>query len=49
MPQLALSETQKFGHVTYFFNGNRADKFNDALEDYVEIPPTACPSSSARG
>jgi len=36
--QLAISETQKFGHVTYFFNGNRAEKFNETLEDYVEVP-----------
>lgn len=36
--QLAVSETQKFGHVTYFFNGNRSGKFNDELEDYIEIP-----------
>ena len=35
--QLAISETQKFGHVTYFFNGNRSGKFDDALEDYIEI------------
>ncbi len=35
--QLAISETQKFGHVTYFFNGNRSGKFNDKLEDYIEI------------
>jgi len=35
--QLAISETQKFGHVTYFFNGNRSGKFNEKLEDYVEI------------
>ena len=35
--QLAISETQKFGHVTYFFNGNRSGKFNDQLEDYIEI------------
>ena len=35
--QLAVSETQKFGHVTYFFNGNRSSKFADDLEDYVEI------------
>lgn len=35
--QLALSETQKFGHVTYFFNGNRASKFNDQLEEYIEV------------
>lgn len=37
IPQLAISETQKFGHVTYFFNGNRSSKFNDELEEYIEI------------
>ncbi|MEI6217445.1 MAG: 2,3-bisphosphoglycerate-independent phosphoglycerate mutase, partial [bacterium] len=36
--QLAISETQKFGHVTYFFNGNRSGKFDELMEDYVEIP-----------
>ncbi len=41
--QLAISETQKFGHVTYFFNGNRAEKFNESLEDYVEIPSDRVP------
>jgi 2,3-bisphosphoglycerate-independent phosphoglycerate mutase len=41
--QLAISETQKYGHVTYFFNGNRTDKFNEALEDYVEIKSDICP------
>ena len=41
--QLAISETQKYGHVTYFFNGNRADKFNEVLEDYVEIKSDVCP------
>ena len=41
--QLAISETQKFGHVTYFFNGNRAEKFNEALEDYVEVPSDRVP------
>ena len=35
--QLAISETQKFGHVTYFFNGNRASKFNEDLEEYIEV------------
>jgi 2,3-bisphosphoglycerate-independent phosphoglycerate mutase len=35
--QLAVSETQKYGHVTYFFNGNRSGKFDEELEDYVEI------------
>jgi len=41
--QLAISETQKFGHVTYFFNGNRTDKFSETLEDYVEIPSDILP------
>ena len=41
--QLAISETQKFGHVTYFFNGNRSGKFDDSLEDYVEIPSDLVP------
>ena len=33
----ALSETQKFGHMTYFFNGNRSEKFSDELETWVEV------------
>jgi len=41
--QLAISETQKFGHVTYFFNGNRSGKFDAKLEDYVEIPSDILP------
>ncbi|HEY1405215.1 MAG TPA: 2,3-bisphosphoglycerate-independent phosphoglycerate mutase [Spirochaetota bacterium] len=36
--QYAVSETQKFGHVTYFWNGNRSGKFDDAMEVYDEIP-----------
>jgi 2,3-bisphosphoglycerate-independent phosphoglycerate mutase len=40
---LAISETQKYGHVTYFFNGNRTGKFNDKLEDYVEITSDILP------
>ena len=40
---LAVSETQKYGHVTYFFNGNKSDKFNEALEDYVEIKSDRVP------
>ena len=34
----AISETQKFGHVTYFWNGNRSGYINEKLETYVEIP-----------
>lgn len=33
----AVSETQKFGHVTYFWNGNRSGHIDPALETYVEI------------
>ena len=36
--QFACSETQKYGHVTYFWNGNRSGYFDDNLEEYVEIP-----------
>ena len=36
--QYAVAETQKFGHVTYFWNGNRSEKFNNDLETWVEIP-----------
>jgi len=38
VPQFACSETQKYGHVTYFWNGNRGGKFDEKLETYVEIP-----------
>lgn len=36
--QYAISETQKYGHVTYFWNGNKSGKFDASLEDYFEIP-----------
>lgn len=41
--QYAISETQKFGHVTYFWNGNRSGKFNDDMEEYVEIKSDVVP------
>ena len=41
--QLAISETQKYGHVTYFFNGNRTGKFSDELEEYIEITSDIVP------
>lgn len=40
---LAISETQKFGHVTYFWNGNRSGKFSEELETYIEIPSDVVP------
>jgi len=39
--QFAISETQKYGHVTYFFNGNNSGKF--ATETWREIPSDVCP------
>ena len=36
--EYAVSETQKYGHVTYFWNGNKSDKFSEELETYKEIP-----------
>ncbi|MBO5207387.1 MAG: 2,3-bisphosphoglycerate-independent phosphoglycerate mutase, partial [Clostridia bacterium] len=36
--ELAISETQKYGHVTYFWNGNKSGKFSEELETYIEIP-----------
>ena len=41
--QLAISETQKYGHVTYFWNGNKSGKFDDALETYIEVPSDVVP------
>lgn len=36
--QYAISETQKFGHVTYFWNGNKSGKFDEKTETYFEVP-----------
>lgn len=33
----AVSETQKYGHVTYFWNGNRSEKFDNSKEEWYEI------------
>lgn len=41
--QFAISETQKYGHVTYFWNGNRSGKFSEELETYCEIPSDVVP------
>ena len=36
--EYACSETQKYGHVTYFWNGNRSEKFSEELETWQEVP-----------
>ncbi|XP_066165524.1 2,3-bisphosphoglycerate-independent phosphoglycerate mutase isoform X1 [Oryza sativa Japonica Group] len=34
----ACRQTVKFGHVTFFWNGNRSGYFDETKEEYVEIP-----------
>ncbi|MEA3292344.1 MAG: NUDIX domain-containing protein, partial [Pseudomonadota bacterium] len=38
VPTFAISETQKYGHVTYFWSGNRSGYIDEHFETYVEIP-----------
>ena len=41
--QFACSETQKYGHVTYFWNGNRSGMFDASREVYREVPSDRLP------
>ena len=45
--QLATAETQKFGHVTYFWNGNNSEKFDAELESWVEVKSDVIPFEKA--
>ncbi len=45
--QYAISETQKYGHVTYFWNGNRSGYFDEKTETYVEILSDIIPFDQA--
>ena len=45
--EYAISETQKYGHVTYFWNGNRSGKVDESLEVYEEIPSDVIPFEKA--
>ena len=45
--EYALSETQKYGHVTYFWNGNRSGKVCEELEVYEEVPSDVIPFEQA--
>lgn len=45
--EYALSETQKYGHVTYFWNGNRSGKVDESLEVYEEVPSDVIPFEQA--
>jgi len=41
--QFSISETQKFGHVTYFWNGNRTGYFDESMEKYFEVKSDIVP------
>lgn len=41
LTQLAISETVKFGHITYYFNGNSYEKAPG--EEHIEIPSDTQP------
>ena len=43
LPQYACSETQKYGHVTYFWNGNRSGMFDEKQETYQQIESDLVP------
>ena len=45
--EYAVSETQKYGHVTYFWNGNRSGKVDENLEIYDEVPSDVIPFDQA--
>lgn len=38
VPSFAISETQKYGHVTFFWNGNKSGYLDESIEKYIEIP-----------
>jgi 2,3-bisphosphoglycerate-independent phosphoglycerate mutase len=41
--EYAVSETQKYGHVTYFWNGNRSEKYSNTLEVFEEVASDIVP------
>jgi 2,3-bisphosphoglycerate-independent phosphoglycerate mutase len=45
--EYAVSETQKYGHVTFFWNGNRSGYLNQNFETYYEIPSDVIPFDQA--
>jgi 2,3-bisphosphoglycerate-independent phosphoglycerate mutase len=47
IPQFAISETQKYGHVTYFWNGNNSAKFDEQSEEWEEITSDQVPFDQA--
>jgi len=46
LKQLRIAETEKYAHVTYFFNGGRESKFKG--EDHVLVPSLRIPNYDAK-
>jgi 2,3-bisphosphoglycerate-independent phosphoglycerate mutase len=38
LKRYVISESVKFGHVTFYFNGNKKGKIDEKLEEYVDLP-----------
>lgn len=47
--EYAVSETQKYGHVTYFWNGNRSENSAKRLKPGKKYLPISCLSTSVPG
>eukprot|EP00755_Sulcionema_specki_P003938 Sspe_Gene.3980::Locus_1328_Transcript_1_1_Confidence_1.000_Length_1725::g.3980::m.3980/K15633/gpmI; 2,3-bisphosphoglycerate-independent phosphoglycerate mutase len=43
----ACAETRKFGHITFFWNGNRSEAIDSSLEKYHEVPSDTAPFDEA--
>ena len=46
-PSMPSQKTQKYGHVTYFWQGNNSEKFSEQYETWVEIPSDIIPFEEA--
>ena len=47
LQQYAISETQKYGHVTFFWNGNKSGYLDKNFETFQEIPSDVIPFDQA--
>ena len=47
LQQYAISETQKYGHVTFFWNGNKSGYLDRNYETFQEIPSDVIPFDQA--
>lgn len=45
---MAAVQSQKIGHVTFFWNGNRAAAFDEELETYKEVTLSVCSAAYSR-